>query len=60
MAALRARSAFLVAIFSSSVMVFFGCSHDDSGVIDLKKKADRPVTATEKPREFSKGDLEER
>ena len=37
-----------------------GCGQDDSGTIDLKKTADRPASPSEKPREFRKGDLEER
>jgi|GEM_PF-5616250 len=59
MAASCARSA-LVAAILLPLVVFVGCSHDDSGTIDLKRKADGPATTTEKPREFSKGDLEER
>jgi len=37
-----------------------GCAGDDSGTIDLKKKPDQPAAGGEKPREFRKGDLEER
>jgi hypothetical protein len=37
-----------------------GCTPDDSGSIDLRKKTAPTAVGAEKPREFRKGDLEER
>ena len=39
---------------------FMGCAPEDSGTIDLKKKADLSPSGASKPREFRNGDLEER
>ncbi|WP_422923405.1 hypothetical protein [Singulisphaera sp. PoT] len=54
-----ARRSFAAAALILSV-AFTGCSNGDSGSIDLKKQADPSATGGEKPRAFSKGDLEER